>query len=181
MTKHHSIDSWKTFTGVLERSANKLWGAHVRVPPQLVNAIKATGTQRVVCRFNEAAEHQTALLPYRRNVYVVRVNRQLQKKLGVSPGEQVEVSLKKDETLFGLPVPEELEELLRQDAEGRSLFHSLTPGKQRTLLYIVGSVKDPDKRIHRALAIVQHLKFHKGKIDYKKLYGSLRDKRNRLR
>jgi uncharacterized protein YdeI (YjbR/CyaY-like superfamily) len=86
----------------------------------------------------------------------------------------VSVLLKKDESEYGLPMPEELQELLLQDEEGDRLFHALTIGKQRTLLYIVGSVKDTGKRISRALAIVNHLKATGGKIDYKKLNEAIR-------
>lgn len=41
-------------------------------------------------------------------------------------------------------MPEELEELLHQDEEGNRLFHALTPGKQRTLLYYIGAPKTAD-------------------------------------
>lgn len=64
-------------------------------------------------------------------------------------------------------MPEELEELLHQDEEGNRLFHALTPGKQRTLLYYIGSPKTADTRIYRAVAVVEHLKTYNGKIHFK--------------
>jgi uncharacterized protein YdeI (YjbR/CyaY-like superfamily) len=87
------------------------------------------------------------------------------------------VSLKKDKSEYGLPVPDELNELFRQDAEGNRLFHALTRGRQRTLLYIVGSAKDSDKRILRAIVIINHLKANKGRINYRQLNASLKDPR----
>lgn len=90
-------------------------------------------------------------------------------------GTKVSVVLQQDTSEYGLPLPEELKEVFRQDPEGKKLFHALTPGKQRTLLYIVGNVKDPGKRVFRALAIVRHLKENKGVIDYKRLQVLLRD------
>ncbi len=71
---------------------------------------------------------------------------------------------------------EELAELLAQDEEGNRFFHALTPGKLRTLLYIVGQPKNSDIRLHRALAIVEHLKMNQGKIDYKTLNISIRER-----
>ena len=66
-------------------------------------------------------------------------------------------------------MPEELRELFRQDKEGNKLFHALTRGKQRTLLYIIGNGKSPEKRAIRSIAIINHLKANKGKINYKQL------------
>ena len=71
---------------------------------------------------------------------------------------------------------EELAELLAQDEEGNRLLHALTPGKIRTLLYIVGQPKTSDTRLHRALVVVEHLKANKGKIDYKQLNVSVRER-----
>jgi uncharacterized protein YdeI (YjbR/CyaY-like superfamily) len=71
-------------------------------------------------------------------------------------------------------MPEELAELLAQDEEGDRLFHALTPGKLRTLLYLVGQPKSSDIRLHRALVVVEHLKTNQGKIDYKKLNLAVR-------
>jgi hypothetical protein len=181
MRKKGKREEHHTFVSTLERSDNKLWGAHIRVPRHIAKKLTSAESRRVVCTLNGTVKHQTALLPYRRGIYVIRMNKLLQKKLGLAPGSQLAVKLEKDETPYGLPLPEELKELLRQDAEGNTLFHALSKGKQRTLLYIVGSVKDPDKRIHRALAILRHLKTQNGMIDYKKLSLSLRDPQRGLR
>jgi len=80
-----------------------------------------------------------------------------------------------DDSEYGLPLPEELKELFRQDPAGKKLFHALTPGKQRTLLYIVGNVKHTEKKVFRSLAIIRHLKENNGTIDYKKLNTALKD------
>jgi uncharacterized protein YdeI (YjbR/CyaY-like superfamily) len=87
---------------------------------------------------------------------------------------KVAVALRKDETKYGLPMPEELKELFRQEKEGDRLFHALTVGKQRTLLFIIGRGKNSDQRIERAITIIRHLKDHKGKINYRKLVEMMR-------
>jgi len=107
---------------------------------------------------------------------LITVNKKTRDKLGLKAGSKVNVSLRKDESEYGLPMPEELAEVLAQDETGNRLFHALTPGKLRTLLYIVGQVKDPDKRVGRAIAIVEHLKANGGKINYRQLNEELREK-----
>ena len=66
-------------------------------------------------------------------------------------------------------MPEEMAEVLAQDEEGNRLFHALSPGKQRTLLYYAGQPKTSDTRLKRAVVFVEHLKANKGKIDFKQL------------
>lgn len=68
-----------------------------------------------------------------------------------------------------MEVPAEFDELLEQDKEGRGWFDKLSPGKKRTLIYFVSSVKNSDKRLLRSLVVLNHLKTEEGVIDFKKL------------
>ena len=164
------------FTSTLELSTNKLWGCHFAVPQFVADAMPVRDqARRVVCILNEKSEWQCALLPRGDGSFLITVNKKLQTTLGIKPGSSVRVSLRPDESEYGLPMPEELAELLAQDAEGHRLMHALTPGKLRTLLYIVGQPKSTDLRLHRALAVVEHLKANSGKIDYKQLNVKLKE------
>jgi len=55
-------------------------------------------------------------------------------------------------------MPEELKEILETDPEASEIFHSLTSGNQRGLLYLVAQVKTSDKKIERALKIADRIK-----------------------
>ncbi|MFA6457076.1 MAG: DUF1905 domain-containing protein [Bacteroidota bacterium] len=163
------------FTSSLEKSDNKLWGCHFRVPKKIALALSEPGSRRVVCTLNGKERYQCAILHFKTGLPVISVNKKVRDSLGVTFGSEVEVNLTKDDSDYGLPLPEELAEVFKQDAAGKKLFHALTAGKQRTLLYIIGNVKDPEKRVLRSLAIVRHLKENKGSIDYKKLNILLRN------
>ncbi len=157
------------FSPTLEISTNKLWGAHFAVPDFVYKALVEGEDRRVICVLNEKVEYQCAMLPRGDGTYLITVNKKIRDQLKLTEGSRFSVSLRKDSSEYGLPMPEELAEVLAQDAEGNKLFHALTAGKIRTLLYIAGHVKSSDKRIDRALAIVEHLKINGGKIDYKTL------------
>lgn len=101
--------------------------------------------------------------------FFINVNKQLRNKLKVNDGDEICVSLVKDESEYGLPLPDEFKELLEQDSLGNTIFHALTAGKQRTLLYIIGKPKSADLRIRNGIAILEHLKRTNGKINYKQL------------
>lgn len=162
------------FTAVLEKFNSTLWGHHLSVPDAVAQIFVANDTKRVVCTLNETVEFQAALMPKGDGSWFININKTLRDKLALKIGTPVRVSLRKDDSEYGLPMPEELAELLLQDTEGNQIFHALTPGKQRTLLYIVGSVKSPDLRLNRAIVVVEHLKENSGKINFKQLYAQLK-------
>lgn len=164
------------FTATLEESNNRLWGAHFVVPDLVARLFIDGNDRRVVCVLNEKIEYQCALLPKGDGSFLITVNKKIRGQLGLKSGNKIHVSLRKDESEYGLPMPEELTEVLAQDEKGSPLFHALTPGKIRTLLYIVANVKSPEKRVARAIAIVEHLKKNDGRINYRQLNEDLRDK-----
>jgi len=165
------------FNSFLEASTNRLWGCHFGVPPVVADVILGAGdSKRVVCVLNEKIEYQCALISWGDGTFVITVNKKIQNQLGLKIGSKISASLRVDESEYGLPMPEELAELLAQDEDGNRLIHALTSGKLRTLLYLVGQPKSTDLRLHRALVVVEHLKANAGKIDYKQLNLSIRDR-----
>lgn len=169
------MENTYAFHSAIEESNNKLWGSHFAVPDVVARIFTDTGSRRVVCTLNGSVEYPCALLPRGDGSFLIMVNKKTRDKLGLKAGTPVSVSLRQDDSKYGLPMPEEFAELLAQDEEGNRLFHALTPGKQRTLLYIIGQPKNSDVRLLRALAITEHLKTNAGKIDYKKLNGDLKE------
>ena len=127
--------------------------------------------KRVVCTINDGEPFQCALLPWGELFYII-VNQK--KRVGIAAGDMVKVRLVKDESKYGLPMPEEFEEVLKQDPEADRLFHNLTAGKQRSILYLLSRPKNIDVRIHQALIIVEHLRKNDGKIIGKLLSEELK-------
>ena len=164
-----------TFTAALENFNTALWGFHILVPEAYAQPFVDGNDRRVVCTLNGALELQCALTPKGDGHFFITINKATRDKLKLTLGAVVEVTLRKDESKYGLPMPAEFAEVLLQDEDGNRLFHALTPGKQRTLLYIAGQPKTSDTRLKRAVVLVEHLKANKGKIDYKQLGLDLKD------
>lgn len=106
--------------------------------------------------------------------FFILVNKKIRDQLGLIVGDTIQVELVRDESKYGLPMPAELREVLDQDPEGDRLFHALTVGKQRTMLYYIGKWKDVDRRIDYALRVVEHPKRNDGKIVNKELGEELK-------
>jgi hypothetical protein len=126
-------------------------------------------TRRVVCTLNDKHKFQCSLLP-NKDEFCIVVNKSIRDKLGLEDGNVVSVKLEADASKYGAPMPEEFKEVLNQDAEGDRLFHALTPGMQRSLIYMIRKVKDVDKRIHLALIVLKHIKENDGRVIGDKLY-----------
>lgn len=158
-----------SFVSSLELSNNKLWGAHFRVPDAIAQVFVAQDAKRVVCTLQGKITYQCALLPKGDGSFLITVNKKFRDELRLKEGSPIQVSLEKDESTYGLPMPEEFSALLEDDPAGAAWFEALTPGKKRTLLYIVQHVKNPDLRILRGMAILEHLKKQSGKVNFRQL------------
>lgn len=180
MKKRLNPGSAHLFTSILEPSDNRVWGCHFRVPARIAERLIEGLDRRVLCSINGTPERACGILHRGPGLYLITVNKKLRTDLDLDLGAKVRVTLRKDRTEYGLPMPEELRIALAQDDVGRRWFDRLTPGKRRTLLYMVNSVKSPDVRIRRALLIVDHLKANGGKIDYRQLTESMKNPRRTL-
>ena len=127
---------------------------YVLVPPEIRSQFAKKGVVRVVATIGNLEPFQCGLLPMRTGEGYLIVNRARQKKLGLLPGGQVDVSIEPDETQYGAPMPAELEAILEQDAEARAAFEALTDGKRRAVMYGVARVKGVEARIATAIKLL---------------------------
>lgn len=112
----------------MEESTNRLWGQHFIVPAPIVTAISELGAdKRVVCNINGQVEYQCALISKGEGVYIIHVNKARMKQLKLKIGDQVQVSVHKDDSEYGLPVPEEFVEVMEQDPMPRPIGSNLLP------------------------------------------------------
>lgn len=163
-----------SFTGELSRFDSNLWHFHIKVDKKIAEKVTTKESRRVVCTLQQTKSFQGALMPDGEGHFFINVNNELRKKLKLNEYDSVHVSFVPDTSKYGLPLPIEFEELLKQDLAGSDWFESLTDGKKRTLLFIIAKPKSPDLRIRNGIAVLEHLKRNKGKIDYKQLREDMR-------
>lgn len=129
--------------------------------------------RRVICTLNEKETFGCSLFPSKGN-YFITLGKKLRDRLGLEVGDTVSIELKKDESKYGMPMPEEFAEVLRQDPEGERLFNELSPGNQRLMLKLIVFVKNVDRRINRALVGIELLKRSDGAFDYNLQHDAMR-------
>lgn len=100
--------------------------------------------------------------------YKLMFSKAKQKELGVTINDEITVQLFKDNSKYGVEMPEELEAVLISDFEAFEIFESLTPGKQRSIIYFIKRVKGVQKKVDKALLLCENLK--RGNTQVKELF-----------
>jgi hypothetical protein len=165
----------KSFETTLLDLDSNLWGHYFPVPPEICDFFKKEGVKRLLCTINDTDTIHCALTPKGDGTYFITVNKEIRKKQRLKVGDTVHLKLEEDTSKYGMPVPEEFSELFEFELEANKYFHDLTPGKQRSLLYWIGQPKTSNPRLKRALALAEHLKANKGKLDFKMLHQLLKE------
>lgn len=156
------------FSAKLDKFDFNHWHFHIPVPLSVAEQMMDEQHRRVLIWIKGTGPYHLALMKSKEYWYLL-VNQELRKKLELDESNPFSVQIERDYSEFGHEVPEELQVLLDQDEEGNDFFRSLTPGKQRSLIYLVTTVKNPESRMKKSLAIIHHLKLAKGKLDFKQL------------
>ncbi|MFT7381913.1 MAG: prefoldin subunit 5 [Roseivirga sp.] len=163
-----------SFVSTLEQLNYNIWSYHIPVSPEITKEITADGNRRVICQVNNIATIHSALMPLDQGSYIL-VNKQVRNQLTISEGDKVQITLEKDTSEYGMPMPDSFRVLLDQDEIGSEYFHALTPGKQRGLIYVVGKIKNLDSQLNKGMAILEHLTERKGQLDYKALNVKIKE------
>ena len=165
------------FDSILEKYENNLWNYHLKVPKTVIEQMKKEKITRFMCSLNQGKQFHASLMPAGEGVFFIKINKELRRDHKLMLGDDVHVSIEEDKSKYGMPLPDEMEELFLHDPEGDHLFHQLTPGKQRSLLYLVVKIKSKEKRIEKSFIILEHLKEQKGSLDFKILNRDFKDKK----
>jgi len=164
----------KVFKTNLDLFDSNVYGYHFPVPADIAVEFIEGNNRRVICTVNDIHTFQCALMPKKGFSYIL-ANQHLRNKLKIELGEKVTISLVKDRSEYGFPMPESFATLLEQDEDGNTVFHNLSKGKQRSLIYLILKVKNVDSQINKGLAILHHLRDTQGDIEYKGLNQLIKD------
>lgn len=145
---------------------------YIEVPKKTIAELGGTFKQRLTCSVNGKVKFQCGLMPLGGGDGYIMFSKARMKAVNAKAGDRLDIILTPDKSKFGLPMPPELKELLKQDKEGKKRFDKLTPGMQRYILHYVGTAKNPDLRLERAFMLITNLKkCETGKETFRKMLG----------
>lgn len=163
------------FKAQLHKFEGQLWGHHILIPHTLLEDFLKENSRRVLLSISGNKPFACALMPNGKGDWFINLNKEIRVKYNLQIGTELEAELQADLSKYGIPLPEEMEELLLLDEEGSAFFHALTPGKQRSLLHLVGKPKNSDTRLRKAIVIIDYLKEVEGKLDFKELHHAFKN------
>lgn len=156
-------------------------GPYIEIPKEVYNELLPnTIDKRIKCTLNNLTTISRAMAP-KGNFNYILLNKDVLKEIKVTIGDIVLVELQPDKSKYGMPISEEMEEVLFSDPDGSDLFHRLTPGVQRTLIHVINKYKSSNLKIERSFVILEHLKKNKGKLDFKLLNQDFKDFKNKMK
>ncbi len=124
---------------------------------------------RIIFSINGAGRIHRAFMPAGDGNFFILINQEICRQFNLVPEVPVTLQISPDNSEYGMPLPEELAELWAVDEEAYRVFHTLTPGKQRGLMYQIAKPKGADTRVKKAVQISEYLKQVNGKLDYREL------------
>lgn len=131
---------------------------YIMLDKKTVLSLTKNGNKRVICRLNNEIDFHCAIMSKKEGGYFINIGLTICKKLKIKVGSKVSATFSVDNSEYQFEMPEELKEVLNTDPEAFEIFHSLTEGNQRGLIYLVNQVKSIDKKIERSLKIVERIK-----------------------
>lgn len=159
-----------TFKTYLEPQ-NKVGYSHITVPAEIVEKVGGFNT-RLLCSINGHQKIHSGLMGKGDGRGMIIVNKKRQKEWGLNLQDEVEATIEIDHSKYGAEIPEELEALLEQDIEGEKAFEDITPGQQRFIIGEVDKLKSVQKRVDRAIKLINNLKtMPEGPFDHRHLLG----------
>jgi hypothetical protein len=163
-----------TFKTTIQDFGGNLWGLHMPVPEAIARLYINGNEKRVLCTVEDNETWHAALMPSQ-PYWFIMLNQARCRKLNLVIGQTVNVKLEKDESKYGMEMPEEFKEMLNQDPSASTYFEQLTAGKKRTLIHLIASVKNTQSRINKALAIAHHLNEVQGNLNFKILNQTIKE------
>ena len=131
---------------------------HFELPEGTASHFGGSFPIRVICTVNKSLRFHCALMSMGNARSFITLSKAKMKEAGLKEGDSASLVLEADTSKYGMEMPEELSTLLEQDDEGRRRFDMLSAGKQRNIIHHVSSVKNQQKKIDRAIMLIESLK-----------------------
>ncbi|MDZ7847776.1 MAG: YdeI/OmpD-associated family protein [Owenweeksia sp.] len=123
----------------------------LEIPPEVAqNFLNDKNKARLIITFDNGKSFHRALQRNKDGYCYMILGKTTLREAKKLPGREEHITLELDESEYGMALPEEMAEVMRQDPVGKSCFKKLKPGLQRSFLYYINSGKTVDTRIKRS-------------------------------
>jgi len=168
------------FDAILSHMESNLWNLHIPVPDKVYQDFNKAAVTRVIVRYGDQVERPAAFMGKGDGSFYFIINTSEAKKLNLQIGDVVQVEIEKDDSTYGMPMPDEMQERMNQDPEAEAYFEALVPGTKRSILYVIGKPKTPQNRLEKAISLCNYLKAAQGQFVFKEFHQALKQSRFKI-
>jgi Domain of unknown function (DUF1905)/Bacteriocin-protection, YdeI or OmpD-Associated len=131
-------------------------GAVALIPPDVRDALGGLKQMRIAGSLN-GTPFRSSTMPYR-GAFYLGVHKATREAAGVAIGDEVEITLSRDDSPRVLELAPELQAALVAEPELRARFDALSFSRRRELAGPVREAKKPETRARRLEAALAHLR-----------------------
>jgi uncharacterized protein YdeI (YjbR/CyaY-like superfamily) len=146
----------KRFEARLERMRSRLGWTIIHVPFDAVKLWGLRGQIKVKGEINDFA-FRTSLFPTGAGGHILLVNKRMQKGARAVEGSVARFQLQLDAEKPNISVPDELEQILKQDRSLRRWYDELNPSTRKDIGKWIGDPKSSAARVRRAEQLAERL------------------------
>ena len=168
------------FTATISRfeGSEVFWTSIIIIPDEIYKKmILLSVNKRIVCTINDCYTFHCAMIP-KNPFHYIMLSKEKIAALKLNINDEISVEVIADKSEYGIDLSEEFQEVLNSDENGKILFKKLTPGKQRSLIYLMNKTKNTTLKIEKCFVILEHLKRNKGSLDLELLNQDFKNYRN---
>lgn len=152
-----SISTAWNFTAPVKRFSIEGGMHYLELPNAAAEEMRATGYKRWVCTIQDALTWHCGLLPTGEGTWFVVLSKAKMKAVEAHVGDWLNVDMVPDTSKYGMPLPEDLADILADDTEFERRFDAMLPGKRRNAIHQIASAKTPETAAKRIIKLMEQL------------------------
>lgn len=145
------------FTAQVKRFSMEGGMHYLELPNEAADEMRATGHKRWVCTIQDALTWHCGLLPTGDRTWFVVLSKAKMNAVEAHVGDWLNVDMVPDTSKYGMPLPEDLAELLADDPEFERKFDAMLPGKRRNAIHQIATAKSTETAAKRIIKLMESL------------------------
>jgi hypothetical protein len=163
-TKKTKVPQWKGRLSVVSLGPKFPNSLVLEVQQSVLKKFGGKFNVRVECHVflgrasTAGAVFNCALMPFGNGNAFIMLNKKRVELLSLKKGMRIFAVLVRDQSKYGVPLPDEFEEWLKQSKQDRSRFDQLSPGKRRSVIFFIASSKNSEGRLEKIAQVMCNLR-----------------------
>jgi bifunctional DNA-binding transcriptional regulator/antitoxin component of YhaV-PrlF toxin-antitoxin module len=137
-------------------STDKVDGAYVKFPYDTNEVFGSKGIIKVIATF-DGYEYRGILANMGMDCHIIGITKAIRAKIGKAPGDEIEVTIRKDEGSRLVEIPESLSSALSVNSEAKEFFDTLTDSQKNKFITHITSAKKKETADARLQKVIEML------------------------